>query len=401
MIETTTPVPETLRSVEAAFHDLHDYLVRHDFKGWEYDDLLASPLVRALTGFGLYPRIAAVQIAKRFPFNVRPLLGVPRLPSTKGWGFIVKGYLYYQQATGDDRYLPFVRRGLDWLMANASPGYAGYCWGNDFDFASRVGFFPKALPTIVWTSHIQAAFDLAFDLLGDERYRDVVTSVADFVARDLERVEDETGCCFAYSPGLECVIHNSNLLGVVALLRAWRHTGNRAHYDLARQALNWSVERINPDGSWYYGDRPMQHWIDNYHTGYNLDCLVRARELAGPEFVPDGVIERTYDFWIHHLFDPDDAPRFYHDNPYPRDIQATAQAIESLAKYSRYDPAALDRALRVCAWALQHMRKKNGSFRYRIYRHRTNNLETIHWGQATMLSAMGHVLYHARKSEPA
>ena len=399
MIETAEKTQADLQRVEAAFHALHDYLVAHDFKGWEYDDLLASPLVRAVTGFGLYPRIAAVQLAKRFPLNLRPVLGVPRLHSTKGWGFIIKGYLYYQLATGDDRFLPYVRRGLDWLMENRSPGYAGYCWGNDFDFASRVGFYPKELPTVVWTSHIQAAYELAWDMLGDERYREVVTSAADFVANDLERTTDETGCCFAYSPGLECVIHNSNLLGAVALLRAWRHTGNQAHYELARQALNWSVHRINPDGSWYYGDRPMQHWIDNYHTGYNLDCLSLARELAGDDVVEASVIERTYAFWVKNLFDPDGAPKFYHNNSYPRDIQATAQAIESFSRFSVYDPDALTQAMKVCRWALGAMRKKNGSFRYRIYKHWTNNLEAIHWGQATMLSAMGHLLFYANRRD--
>ncbi|HUF09762.1 MAG TPA: hypothetical protein VMO47_10600 [Rhodothermales bacterium] len=386
-------------SPQLAFDDLHRYLVEKNFTGWEYDDLLASPFVNSLTRFGLYPRIAAVQLAKRCPINLRPFLGVPRLQSTKAWGFIVKGYLYNYLATDDDRYLPLVRRGLDWLIENRSPGRVEFCWGNDFDFASRSGFFPKRLPTVVWTSHIQAAFDLAWDTLGDPRYRDVVISSARFVETDLERNGDDTGICFAYAPGVNCVVHNSNLLGAVALLRGWRHTGNEDHYELARTAINWSLTRMNPDGSWYYGDRGMQHWIDNYHTGYNLDSLVLARVLTQGNLVKQTDINKTYVFWRDHFFESTGAPKFYHDRVYPHDIQATAQAIESLSKYSVYDRDALALAKKVFDWAIRSMGKENGSFRYRIYRHWTNHLEAIHWGQATMLSAIGHLLYYTKRSE--
>lgn len=401
MIDTDLSRTQDLEQVTDAFQALHAYLVDRDFSGWEYDDLLASPVVNFLTQFGLYPKIAGVQLAKRSPFNLRRVLGVPRLQSTKGWGFIIKGYLYYYLATGDDQYLDHVRRGLEWLIANRSPGYSGYCWGNDFDYASRSGFFPKSLPTVVWTSHIQEAFDLAWTVLRDVRFRDVVESAADFVADDLERTSDDSGFCFAYSPGLGGVVHNANLLGVVALLRAWHYTGKDAHFQLAKQALNWSVSKINPDGSWYYGDLEMQKWIDNYHTGYNLDCLVRSRELAGDDFVDREVIQKTYAFWSENLFESDGRPRFYHDRLYPLDIQATAQAMESFAKYSAYDDAALGHAFKVCRWALETMRKKNGSFRYRIYRYWKNNLEALHWGQATMLSSLAHLLYYAKQQGDA
>jgi hypothetical protein len=138
----------------------------------------------------------------------------------------------------------------------------------------------------------------------------------------------------------------------------------------------------------------MLHWIDNYHTGYVLDCLCEAQQIAGEPLVPRPVIERTYAFWKTQLFEPDGRPKFYHDRTLPTDIQATAQAIESFAKYSRREPSALAAAVRVADWALAHMQKPNGSFRYRIYRHWTNDLEAIHWGQGTMLSALAHLLYY-------
>jgi polysaccharide biosynthesis protein VpsJ len=386
----------TDEDVQLSFRRLSQYLESVGFRGHEYDDLLASPLVRPLSRLGLYPAIAAVQVSKRFPIDLRGILGVPKLYSTKAWGFIIKGYLCHHLATGDERYLGHVRQGLDWLAEHRAQEYSGHCWGNDFDFASRAGFMPKGLPTIVWSSHIQEAFDLAFRVFRDTRYRDIVVSVADFVELDLERMPDSTGCCLAYAPGVKHPVHNSNLLGVVALLRAWRYERRDRYYALASQALSWSLARINHNGSWYYGATEMLHWIDNYHTGYVLDCLCSAQDIAGDEFVGSNVIRNTYMFWREHFFELDGRPRFYHDRLYPIDIQATAQAIESFSKYAARDPSALDHARRVAGWAIRHMQKENGSFRYRIYRRWTNELEAIHWGQGTMLSALGHLMLHSR-----
>jgi hypothetical protein len=387
-----------MENIINVFENLHRYLVRNNFAGYEYDDLLASPLVDLLTFNSLYLKIAAVQVAKRCFINPRKLLGVKKLKSTKAFGFIVKGYLHHHLATGNDQYLEVVRQALDWLMENKSPYYAGFCWGNDFDFASRAGIFPRGLPTIVWTSHIQEAFDLAYDVLKNDQYKEVVISAAEFIKKNLQHIKDPTGICFAYAPGIVKPIHNSNLLGATALLRAWKHDKKEEYFQLAKQSLNWSLSRINKDGSWFYGDENMLHWIDNYHTAYNLDCLCKSYEIAGKDLVDPEIIKNTYDYWKSHLFTEDFKPKFYHNRLYPLDIQAAAQAIESFSRYSEYEPKALDNAQKVADWTINHMLKKNGSFRYRIYKYWKNNLEPIHWGQATMLSALGYLLFYTQKN---
>lgn len=386
--------------VKNSFRLLSDYLIHNDFKGYEYDDLLASPLVSTLTFNSLWLKIIAVQVSKRSFINVRSLLGVPKLPSTKAFGFIIKGYLYHYLATGEEKYLPQVKKSLQWLLDNSTKGFSGYCWGNDFDFASRAGYFKKGLPTIVWSSHIQESFDLAYKVFGDEKYKEVVMSVADFTEKDLEYISDGSGICIAYAPGIKIPIHNSNLLAVVALLRGWKYSKNTVHYDTAKKALNWTLSKQNSDGSWYYGAIPMLYWIDNYHTGYNLDCFSAAQGIAGKDFVSDMTIESTFEYWKKNLFEENGRPKFYYNSLYPTDIQACAQAIESFSKYSARNHDAYLQAQKVALWTLNNMQKPNGSFRYRIYKHWKNNLEAIHWGQATMLSSLGHLLYYGKKNNP-
>ena len=57
------------------------------------------------------------------------------------------------------------------------------------------------------------------------------------------------------------------------LARTARLTGNQEYTDVANKAMEYSCSRQLPNGAWYYGDDPKYHWIDNFHTGYNLDSL--------------------------------------------------------------------------------------------------------------------------------
>lgn len=385
--------------IEKSFIALNDYLEKNEFSGYEYDDLLGSKFVSFLSFNSLVLKIIAVQIAKRSVINPRKILGVKKLKSSKAFGFIVKGYLYYYLATKNRKYLNLARQHLSWLKTNHSEGFKGISWGNDFDFASRAGFFPKGLPTIVWSSHISEAFDFGYSVMKDESYKGIVLKVADFIENSLERIEDETGICFAYAPGIVEPIHNSNLLGSTALLRAWKYTKNGVLYNLAKDSIRWSTSHMNGNGSWPYGEKKIMGWKDNYHTGYVLDCLSYAWQECGQELVEWDIISETYDFWKNNFFLESGIPKFYHNKLYPIDIQAAAQSIESLAKYSVYDSDALDLAWRVANWTVDNMQKKNGAFKYRRGKYWVNNLEPIHWGQATMLSALGCLLYYSSKSK--
>jgi uncharacterized protein YyaL (SSP411 family) len=339
----------------------------------------------------------AIQVGRRSIVNFRPLLGVPKKKSSKAFGFFAKGYLYYYLATGRREYLDIAKEHLAWLDAHSCSPYHGRSWGNAFDFASRGGFIAEGVPTIVWTAHISEAFDLAYGVTKNDRYRDVVNEVAQFITRHIGRLEDGSGICLGYTPGSRVApIHNSNLLGAVALLRAWKHTGNQQYFNLAKKALDWSCSRANADGSWYYGDSDMYQWIDNFHTAYNLDSLIAAQDLAGSDVVDSRIIERSYRFWIDHFFSGEGRPKYYHDRPLPVDIQCAAQAVESLSRYSRRDPSAIGLAEAVAGWTIDHMQKGNGSFLFRRGRFHVNRLESIHWGQSTMLAGLGCLLYHSK-----
>lgn len=379
--------------VDGAFHALHRHLRATGYRGYEFDDMLSSPVVRLLAGRSLLLQRIAIQAGRRSVVNLRPLLGVKRLESSKAYGFFAKGYLYHYMATGAQEDLALAERHLKWLRDHYCSDYSGMSWGNAFDFASRGGFIPRGMPTIVWTAHISEAFDLAYDVTKADVYRDVVVNVGRFIAENIPVAEDESGLCLGYTPAGLSDIHNSNLLGAVALLRAWRYSGNLKYYALGKKAVAWSCSRMNSDGSWYYGDRQRYRWIDNFHTAYNLDCLVAAQNIGGHSVCGQSVIEQTYRYWVSRFFATGGRPRYYHDREYPVDIQCCSQAVESLSKYSARESQALNLAMAVASWTLRNMQKAGGGFRFRRGRVFSNEMESIHWGQSTMLSALGCLLW--------
>lgn len=374
--------------------ELDELLLADGYRGYEFDDLLGSPILRALSFDNLLLKRIFIQAGERFPWNLRPLLAVRKLPSTKANGFFARGYLHVHIATGDALWLGKAEGMLKWLVENATQGYSGPAWGNAFDFASRGGVIPKGEPTVVWTSHIGESFFLAHSMVENSAYGEIVTGIGDFVLQDLPRHTDEHGICLGYTPTALSLVHNSNLLGAVALLRAWSLDGDERKLDVAARAFSWSLAHMNPDGSWFYGAGPKYPWIDNFHTAYVIDCMLEGRALAGEALVPEETLDRTIAFWREHFFEPDSTPRYYHNRLYPLDSQCLAQAIETFARLSERDPRALDQAYDLFRWAEDNFRRRDGYYLYRRGRFFTNRLVSIHWGQATMFAALAALLFH-------
>src|SRR6266513_2179070 len=134
----------------------------------------------------------------------------------------------------------------------------------------------------------------------------------------------------------------------------YKTTGNRKYVEVARSAIEYSCSHQLPDGAWWYAETPHCHWIDNFHTGYNLDSLKCYIESGGDETWRRN-FRRGLDFYKRHLFEDDGCPKYYHDRRYPVDSQCAAQAIESLASLSSEDPEYLELAIKVAQWTIENM----------------------------------------------
>jgi rhamnogalacturonyl hydrolase YesR len=300
------------------------------------------------------------------------------------------GYLLRHKATRDPEALRRALVCLDWLVENKALGHVGYAWGNHFDFVTRSGLNPAGSPIIVWTSLIGQAMLEAYDQTGQERFLDAARGISAWIL-NLPREKTPTGDCLSYVPFTQSSIHNSNMLGAGMLASTWKHTREPELLEVAWSAMTYSCARQREDGSWWYGEAPKYHWIDSFHTGYNLDSLKRYLDSTGDQSFR-GHYASGLRYFARTFFESDGTPRYYHDSTYPIDIQCAAQAIETLAFCSDEDTSFLALARRVADWTIDYMQDRRGFFYYRKYPLLTAKTPYIHWGQATMFKALATLM---------
>jgi polysaccharide biosynthesis protein VpsJ len=197
-------------------------------------------------------------------------------------------------------------------------------------------------------------------------------------------------------------VHNANTLGASLLIRTDAHVHNDRYRDLARKALQYTASHQRPDGSWFYGEKENLHWVDNFHTGYVLDCFHWYGVAAGDDRFDQKMMD-GYWYWKKTFFLPEGIPRYYNHKTLPLDIQCCSQAIDTLVLFRDRDPESLSLALKVARWTIENMQDPTGYFYYRRYsRQIVNKTPTLHWGQATMMCALAGLykaLSESRSSE--
>jgi hypothetical protein len=379
-----------LDSIERLSH----WLEIHDYRGYDTFDGLNARYVRPLTFNSVLLRTVLQQGMRRFPVNLRPLLGVARERSTKGMGFLARGFIRLHEATDDPAWADHALMALQWLIQNQSPGYSGACWGNHFDYQSRTFYLPAGTPTVVWTSLIGHAFLDGWEHFGRQEYLQIAQSSCEHILRDLEAFPDGEAACIAYVPGKNSQVHNANTLGASLLARTWKITRNAAYLELARKAIQYTAQHQRADGAWFYGEKQNLHWVDNFHTAYVLDCFKHYTESTGDtQFTSHMML--GYRYWKETFFLANGTPRYYDGKTLPIDIQCCSQAIDTLVFFRDYDNEAIALALKVAEWTIDNMQDHDGHFYYRRYsRWVVNKTPTLHWGQATMLCALAG-LYNA------
>lgn len=389
---------DTNRKAHESLVRLEQWVERNSYRGYEPFDGLSSPL-RPLTFGNLFLERLLMQVVRQSPINLRPLLGITRKESTKGRGYMAWGYLIRHQATGRPEYRTKAMDCLDWLDRNKAPKYRHHSWSNHFDFAGRGGGYSKNDPIIVWTSLIGQAFLGAYQALGDRRYLGIAESVCRWIL-DLPREKTSRGDCLSYLAHVQSSIHNSNMLGAAMLAGTYQHTQNNDYLAVARSAMEYSCSRQRDDGSWWYAEDPKYHWIDNFHTGYNLDSLKRYEESTGDRSFADH-LRRGFEFFKRSFIEDSGRPKYYHRRAHPIDSQCAAQAIDTLSTFADTDDEAAALALKVAHWCIDHMQDSDGHFYYRIYPGGIKaKTPMLHWAQATMYKALANLLLRLSPARP-
>lgn len=385
--------------IEYSFLRLKTYCEVENYSGWDPYDGLNSAIFQA-TPFRHWDiaRLTLIQLCKRSPVNLRPLLRVPKQHNAKGIGLFLNGYcnLYKLATKGDTRFgtPEQLRTRIDevaaLLLNLQSKGYSGACWGYNFDWqARRLFFFPAQTPTVVATSFCATALFSAYEVTGNRKYLETALSSGQFVLRDLNRRPCEGGFLLSYSPKKENdSVYNASLLGAKLLSYCYHHTGDAVYKDTARQIVSAVCASQADDGSWIYGLLPAQSWIDSFHTGYNLDGISHYMRLCKDQSF-DTSLQKGLEYYINNFFLEDGTPKYYHNKTYPIDIHCPGQLLVTAQTLDTWDSMA-ELCDKVLIWTIHHMQDEKGYFYYQMKKGISSKISYMRWSNAFMFNALSH-----------
>ena len=386
--------------LEKSLHSLYRYIKQEEYGGWDIFDGLNSRIFKSLP---LYRtsllRLAWIQLFKRSPINFRKIAFVPKAFNPKGLALFASGLLLMGE---DDEAMKI----LDQLKGMVCSGYAGTSWGYNFDWQARAFYVPIGKPNIVTTFFVANAFldyseakskerrakgsadyaDYADKEL-ERRYLKIAEKACEFILKELVLFENEETLCFGYIPGEQARVHNANMLSAALLARVYSVTGNARYYEKSRKAMTYSMNALNDDHSWPYGELDHHRFVDNFHTGYNLVSLKNWMDYTGDQRWQDE-LSKAYGYFLGTFWQDNGCPKYYNNSLYPIDIHCSAQGIVTCLKLKDYDNRSIPMARKIAKWAINNMQDKEGYFYYQKTRWYTNKIPYMRWSQAWMFYAL-------------
>ena len=365
------------------------------FAGWDPFDGLESSIFQATPLRKFAPaRMAWLQMVKRSPWNLRPLLRVPKGLNSKGLALFALAELSRYRATDDSRHRDQLTEILILLRTLTIETSNGVAFGYNFDWQSRAFFAPKGTPTIVPTAFAARAFLERFEKSSDERDLEIPRKICRFIVTELQRPhETDHELCFSYTPRDTSLIYNASLLAAETLAEVGAIDASDEYLELASKAAHYAINGQGERGEWAYGPKLRHAWIDNFHTAFILSSLKRLsdRVPAIREDV-DNAISKGFEFWIDNFFAEEGAPRYFDTQTYPIDIHSAAAAIVTLCDLKDIDQRALPLAEKVAEWTAKQMWNAEGFFAYQKKASSTVRISFIRWGQAWMAYAIARLL---------
>lgn len=379
-----------MEELDKIIDDTYRWSRHRGFRGYNKHDALNSPLLKALLGWGRWPRIVAIQAIMRFPVNIRALLLTRRTQNPKGLGLFISGLVDCYRATSDEHYLKEAEAIVPLLTDLKSQGdWQGDCWGYPYPWQDLNFFAAENLPNAVVTCFVcEGLLDL-YEINSDDTLLKTVGRAIRFLTGDLPVLyETETELCFSYIPDTRNTARVMDVSILIAALisRYAALSNDMAHAGTARRLVHYVVVRITQEGAWFYTDPPEDSPIthDNYHTGFILDALNRYMHYSGNTDY-QAHYDRGLTFYKEKLFNSDSSPRWMDSKDYPHDIHGAAQG---LITFSRHIDANRSFLQALFGWTITNLYSGKGKFYYQKTRWFTKRITLMRWCNAWAFRAL-------------
>lgn len=315
--------------IEQRLQMIESYINLHGYESYDPYDGLSAPLAPKLIGKNQLGLRVWQQAVRLSPFNVRGILGVPKIAHTKTISDFASAYALLYLSTQDARYQEKTSQLLNRLAQLTLPVVHGQGWGLRFPFATRFVHANDKTPNIFQTINAIHAFLDGYVMNSEHRWLDIALQGFEFAKYEIGYFETKEHISWRYWKGLDTVIYNVSgmMLGLTARLLSI--TGEVFYADIARKLFTFLSHVQNPDGSWFYSADARGHWVDGFHTGYILEGLSRAAICSVIDRNNECLIRGTK-YYLEKMFSANGFPKYYPGKFYPIDIQNIAQAIQTL-----------------------------------------------------------------------
>jgi hypothetical protein len=390
-------MPADREDLDRSLALLEAYIARERYRGWDPYDALTSPLF-AIPGLrsARWLRFGAMQLVKRSPVNVRPLLRIPKGYNPVTLAFVLEGSAYRAMAEPDeaDAHRERAEMCVSELDRLRSTGYSGDCWGYPFDWEARYGRLPAGRPSIVATGIVTNALFVAYRLLGLERAFEMCRSATEFVLNDVPRTFEGDTFCWAYYPGdSQQRVLNATMKGARLCAQVYSVTRDERYLEPAAGTAAYVARHQRHDGSWPYAVGDSRQWADSFHTGYVLDAYDSHRRLTGDDTFRD-VIERGWDYYRAAFFADGGVPRYYPEKPFPIDSTVCAQSLLTLCRFGDVETAA-----DVADWTIRNLQAADGGFHYQRRRRRVVRIPYMRWASAYVYDGLSRLALASSPNE--
>jgi hypothetical protein len=378
---------------------LKTYCESQNFSGWDPYDGLKSKVFQVTPLKHLdFVRLAWIQWFKRSPINFRKLLIVPKEHNAKSLGLFLTGYcniykaqqLNAREDLGENgEILNKINYLANLIISLQSKGYSGACWGYNFDWQSKAFFLPRNTPTVVVTSFIVEALLNAYEITGKEKFKAIALSSADFILKDLNRIEKPNGFMFSYSPLDNQAVYNASLLGSKSLVLINKYCASKKLLTAASLTAQAVCDTQNPDGSFPHSDQVGNKWRDNFHTGFKLESLSLYQKYCNDNKFSE-YVEKGFKYWIENFFDHKTGRALYYDKDGSLvDLHCAGQAISTFYKLHKLNEYSI-LTKKIVKWTIENMQAKDGSFYFQKDGNRTNKIRYMRWPNAWMFYGLSY-----------
>jgi len=363
---------------------LKTFIESEKYNGYDPYDGLTSPLFRLpILNSNHTIRFFAQQIIKRSIINFRPIIGIKKRLNPVTLGLMIQSYAQMSSSSDANKHRKIILSLIQELKALIPSGYKGACWGYDFPWEARYASIPAYQPTIVATGIISNGLYIAWKKLGIEEAKELVIQCCEFTEEHIHRSkENDESFCFSYSPFDHEKVFNASMKGARLMAQGYALTQNQEWKNLAKNAVAFVMKSQREDGAWVYSQRKSGAWIDNYHTGYILDCLDEYQNCTDDDTWSEHLISGIQYYSNTFILESGQA-KFYDKNEWPADCTAAGQTLLSLSRFGFRDLAK-----KVALWNIENMQSKKGYFYFRKYRYITNKTNFMRWSNAWMMAGL-------------